>query len=48
MKDEPEDTAWAKGERAIEEDRVISHEAVTRWLKSWGSPSELPPPKAGD
>lgn len=28
--------------------RFITHEAVVRWLKSWGTADELPPPKCGD
>ena len=28
--------------------RFISHEAVVRWLKSWGTDNEVPPPKCGD
>ena len=28
--------------------RFVSHEAVVRWLKSWGTPDELPPPKCGE
>lgn len=28
--------------------RVISHEAMKRWILSWGTPDELPPPKCGD
>jgi len=28
--------------------RFITHEAVVRWLKSWGTENELPPPKCGD
>jgi RHH-type transcriptional regulator, rel operon repressor / antitoxin RelB len=27
--------------------RVVSHEEVTRWLDSWGTENELPPPKCG-
>lgn len=27
--------------------RVVSHEEVTRWLESWGSENELPPPRCG-
>ena len=27
--------------------RVTSHEEVVRWLDSWGSENELPPPKCG-
>ncbi|MBK9169932.1 MAG: CopG family ribbon-helix-helix protein [Bryobacterales bacterium] len=25
--------------------RTISHERVSEWLRSWGKPGELPPPK---
>jgi predicted transcriptional regulator len=25
---------------------MIAHEDVIRWLESWGTPNELPPPKA--
>ncbi len=28
--------------------RFVTHEAVVRWLKSWGTADELPPPKCGD
>jgi predicted transcriptional regulator len=28
--------------------RLISHEAVRRWVASWGSPHRLPRPKVGD
>jgi predicted transcriptional regulator len=28
--------------------RVISHEAVVRWLRSWGTPNELPRPQCGE
>ena len=31
----------------IEAGRVVSHEAVVRWLKSWGAENELPPPECG-
>jgi predicted transcriptional regulator len=27
--------------------RVISHQAVVRWIKSWGAPDERPPPECG-
>ncbi len=26
----------------------VSHEAVVRWVRSWGSPDELPAPQPGD
>lgn len=25
--------------------RVVSHEAVVEWVRSWNGPNELPPPK---
>ena len=28
--------------------RTISWEAVQCWLRSWGTPDELPPPQVGD
>lgn len=40
--------AIAEGLADIEAGRVISHEAMKRWLLSWGTPGELPPPKVGD
>jgi predicted transcriptional regulator len=27
--------------------RVVTHEDVARWLDSWGTENELPPPKCG-
>ena len=38
----------AEAEADIAAGRVISHEAVMRWIKSWGAPDELPAPKCGD
>ena len=32
----------------IDAGRFITHEAVVRWRKSWGTENELPPPKCGD
>lgn len=43
-----EERAMEEAERAIAEGRVISHEAMVRWLRSWGTPDELPPPKCGE
>jgi predicted transcriptional regulator len=43
-----EKRAMEEAERAIAEGRVISHEAMVRWLRSWGTPDELPPPKCGE
>ena len=36
-----------KGLADAEAGRVVSHEEVARWLDSWGSEDELPPPKCG-
>lgn len=38
----------AEAEADIAAGRVISHEAVMRWVRSWGTENELPPPKIGD
>ncbi len=48
-----EDPEWearcdAEAEADIAAGRVISHEAVSRWLLSWGTANELPPPKCGE
>jgi predicted transcriptional regulator len=42
--DAAEQRALEEAERAIAEGRTISHAAVRRWLLSWGTPDELPPP----
>jgi predicted transcriptional regulator len=46
--DEIEEQALAEAEADVAAGRVISHEAVKRWLLSWGTPDELPPPKCGE
>ncbi len=46
--DAEEARAMAEAEADIAAGRVISHEAVSRWLRSWGTPNELPPPKCGE
>jgi predicted transcriptional regulator len=33
-----------KGEKDHQEGRTVSHEQVRRWVKSWGTPRELPRP----
>lgn len=38
----------AEADADIAAGRVISHEAMLRWIKSWGTPDELPPPQCGD
>jgi predicted transcriptional regulator len=43
-----DEAAIAQGLADIEAGRVSSHGAVKRWLLSWGTPDELPPPKVGE
>jgi predicted transcriptional regulator len=43
-----EDAADAEAEADIAAGRLISHEAMRRWLVSWGTADELPPPQVGD
>ena len=43
-----EEAALQEAEEAIAAGRVVSHEAVVRWLRSWGTPDELPRPKCGE
>lgn len=45
---EAEAQADAEGLADLDAGRVVSGEAVKRWLRSWGKPGELPPPKVGD
>jgi predicted transcriptional regulator len=45
---EADAAADARAEADIEAGRVISHEAMTRWLQSWGTANELPRPKCGE
>jgi predicted transcriptional regulator len=39
-----EEKAWAQAEADVEAGRVLDHEAVRRWLLSWVTDAELPPP----
>ena len=48
LSDEEEERLDAEAEADIAAGRVISHEAVERWVRSWGTHNELPPPKPGD
>jgi hypothetical protein len=41
------DVVLEEAESAIAKGRVISHDAVRKWLRSWGKLDELPPPKCG-
>jgi predicted transcriptional regulator len=43
--DEREEKAWAEGEADVEAGRTVPHAKVTRWLKSWGTATELPAPR---
>lgn len=43
-----EAAADARGEADIAAGRVVSHEAVSRWLDSWGTANPLPRPKCGE
>ncbi len=40
-------TAIDEGIKAADEGRVAAHEDVVAWVRSWGQPSELPPPGLG-
>lgn len=46
--DAAEERALAEAEAQIAAGQFISHEAIRRWLLSWGTPDELPPPKCGE
>lgn len=43
-----EAAADARAFADIKAGRVISHEAMKRWLLSWGTDNVLPPPKCGE
>ena len=43
-----EAAADARAEADIAAGRVVSHEAVSRWLSSWGTANPLPRPKCGE
>ena len=43
--EEEEKRAIAEAEADIEAGRFVPHEEVVKWLKSWGTPDELPCPK---
>ena len=40
--------ADARAEADVREGRLISHAAVKRWIKSWGSARPLPRPEIGE
>ena len=33
-----------RGDKDFQAGKVVSHEATTRWLRSWGTKRESPPP----
>jgi len=43
-----EAAADARALKDIREGRLISHEAVKKWLESWGTDNPLPRPKCGE
>ncbi len=43
-----EERALEAAEAQIAAGKFVSHDAVRRWLLSWGKKDELPPPKCGD
>ena len=45
--DAVEERAMEEAEADYAAGRVFSHEAMTKWLLSWGTPNELPPPTVG-
>jgi predicted transcriptional regulator len=50
QRQEQEQVRWQETLRAMEsvaQGKAVSGEAVHAWLRSWGAPDELSPPKAG-
>jgi predicted transcriptional regulator len=46
--DDAEAAADAQGLADLDAGRVVSGEAVKRWLRSWGTGDRLPTPRMGD
>ena len=46
--DAADEASTRRGEADIAAGRVVSHEAVVKWLKSWGTDNPLPRPKCGE
>lgn len=40
--------ADTRAEADVAADRLVSHGAVKRWLKSWGKANRLPRPRPGE
>ena len=43
-----DEASLRRGLADAEAGRVISHEAMKRWLRSWGTDDPVPPPKCGE
>lgn len=43
-----EDAADLEALADLDAGRTVSHAAVKRWLQTWGTADELPPPRTGD
>ncbi|MGL4314600.1 MAG: antitoxin [Sphingomonas sp.] len=43
-----ERAADARAEADVRAGRLVSHDAVKRWLSSWGTDKPLPRPRIGD
>jgi predicted transcriptional regulator len=41
---EEQEQALDEARAQVDAGQVVSLEEVVRWLKSWGTPNELPPP----
>lgn len=46
--DAADEASTQRGLADFEAGRVISHDAMKRWLLSWGTDNPLPPPRCGD
>jgi predicted transcriptional regulator len=46
--EDTEERALAEAEVQVKAGQFLSHEAMVKWLRSWGTPDELPPPKPGE
>ena len=43
-----EAAADARAEADVKAERLIAHDAVKRWIASWGTAQPLPRPQVGD
>ena len=42
--DEADELAMLEGEADVRAGRTVPHDEVVKWLRTWGSPDEQPPP----